>query len=514
MNTTIKNIFKLALASAIIFFTATLASDSINIDSLMQDGYSAEKPWFGTDEYNYEAPKEVSPTDAIASKIKWSILVLVVLLVLVLANAFDISSLTSKITGKETINSNNINKWMMLIFMIVGMICVGWEYVEHGKLILLGNASSEHGAIYDSMFTITLILTTIVFVITQVALFYFAFRYAKKDGQKALYYSHNNKLEVFWTIIPAIVLTILVLRGHQTWRSIVYADEDGTKSTNIEIFAEQFAWSARYAGEDGKLGKVDYKFISGTNKLGLAYQPAVDTLLVELAKAIKADEKAIAELLTITLPTLKNVDLPAANSMKDYNAIKNIEKEIEFIESGDKLDELNESIDRKKTQIKRIIAIKNNPTIFASTFTNAEEDDIITQELHLVKDKMVTFRFRSRDIIHSAWLPHFRVQMNVVPGMPTKFTFIPTKTTKEAKAENGQDFEYYLYCNKICGASHYNMKMKVVIESQEEVDAWLKSQKPAFKAAPVVEVVPVAVPAQDSSKINNTDSIKTKLAQK
>ncbi len=347
MNTTIKNIFKLALASAIIFFTATLASDSISIDSLMQDGYSAEKPWFGTDEYNYEAPKEVSPTDAIASKIKWSILVLVVLLVLVLANAFDISSLTSKITGKETINSNNINKWMMLIFMVVGMICV-------------------------SMFTITLILTTIVFVITQVALFYFAFRYAKKDGQKALYYSHNNKLEVFWTIIPAIVLTILVLRGHQTWKSIVYADEDGTKSTNIEIFAEQFAWSARYAGEDGKLGKVDYKFISGTNKLGLAYQPAVDTLLVELAKAIKADEKAIVELMTITLPTLKNVDLAAANSMKDYNAIKNIEKEIEFIESGDKLDELNESIKRKKTQIKRIIAIKNNPKIFASTFTNAE----------------------------------------------------------------------------------------------------------------------------------------------
>lgn len=511
MNTTIKNIFKLALAFAFIFFTASLVSDSINIDNLLQDGYSADKPMFGADEYEYSAPKEVSATDAVASKIKWSIFVLVILLVLVLANAFDISSLTSKITGRETVNSNNVNKWMMLIFMIVGLGAVAWEYVEHGQHILLGNASSEHGAIYDSMFSITLILTTIVFVITQIALFYFSYRYAHKDGQKALYYAHNNKLEVFWTIIPAIVLTILVLRGHATWRSIVYADEDGSKSTNIEIFAEQFAWSARYPGEDGKLGMVDYKFISGKNKLGLANQTDVDSLLVELQKAIASDEKAIANL-DKTLESLKTVDLVAAKNIQDYAAIKSIEKQIETIESGEALDELEASIYRKGKQIERIQHIKNDPKIFANYFTKAEEDDIITQELHLVKGKMVTFRFRSRDIIHSAWLPHFRVQMNVVPGMPTKFTFIPTKTTKEAKAENGQDFEYYLYCNKICGASHYNMKMKVVIESQEEVDAWLKKQKPAYKPLPLQPVVTPVVSDSDSTKMNNTDSAKTKLA--
>lgn len=509
MNTTTKNIFKLALVALVIAFTATLISNSVDIDHLKTSGYSAqvEKPIFGADEVQYEAPKEVDPNADVASKIKWSLLVFVILLILVLANAFDISALTAKITGKETMDTNNLSRWTMLIFLIVGMTAVAWEYVEHGKHVLYGNASSEHGAIYDSMFNITLIITTIVFVITETALFYFCFKYARKEGQKALYYAHNNRLEVFWTLIPAIALTILVLRGHHTWRSIVYNDIDGSKSTNIEIFAYQFGWNARYGGEDGMLGVADYKFISGKNKLGLAYQPEVDSLVAELKTALLQDQMAIQNL-PQTLESLK-ADLVAAKDLSDAEAIKSITKEIEEINSGDRLDDLHASIDRKTKQIERIAHIKKDPAIFASTFTSAAEDDIITQEVHLVKDKLVTFRFRSRDIIHSAWLPHFRVQMNVVPGMPTRFTFMPTKTTKEAKAENGEDFDYYMYCNKICGTSHYNMKMKVVIESQAEVDAWLKTQQPAFKPMPAPAVVP-AVNKPDSVKMT-TDTTK-KLA--
>ncbi len=493
----------------LIFFAASLITKSVDIRNLKSGIYSAEveKPMFGTAEYPYEAPKEVAANAEVASKIKWSLLVFVILLILVIANAFDISALTSKITGRQTINHNNMARWTMLIFMLVGLAAVAWEYKVHGEHALLGNASSEHGAIYDSMFNITLILTTIVFVITEFLLFYFSFRYAKKDGQKALYYAHNNRLEIFWTLVPAIVLTLLVLRGHQTWRSIVYADLDGSKSTNIEIFAYQFGWNARYGGEDGILGVADYKFISGKNKLGLAYGPEVDSLVVELKAAIISEELAI-KTLPQTLEQLK-MDLQAAKDMSDQETVKSISKEIEEINCGDRLDDLHASIDRKTKQIDRITHIKKDPAIFASTFTSAAEDDIITQELHLVKDKLVTFKFRSRDIIHSAWLPHFRVQMNVVPGMPTRFTFMPTKTTKEAKAENGEDFDYYMYCNKICGTSHYNMKMKVVIETQAEVDAWLKTQQPAFKPM----IIPVAAPATtapDSAKMS-TDTIK-KLA--
>ena len=95
----------------------------------------------------------------------------------------------------------------------------------------------------------------------------------------------------------------------------------------------------------------------------------------------------------------------------------------------------------------------------------------------LIKDEPVLLKFRSKDVIHSAYLPHFRVQMNCVPGMTTQFAFTPTKTTAEMRASEGGDFDYILLCNKICGAAHYNMQMKVIIETEEEYNKWLESQK-------------------------------------
>ena len=79
-------------------------------------------------------------------------------------------------------------------------------------------------------------------------------------------------------------------------------------------------------------------------------------------------------------------------------------------------------------------------------------DDIVVKEVHLPVNKPVLLKFRSRDVIHSAFLPHFRVQMNCVPGLSTQFAFTPTKTTAEMKAQEGEDFEYIMLCNKICGS--------------------------------------------------------------
>jgi len=139
------------------------------------------------------------------------------------------------------------------------------------------------------------------------------------------------------------------------------------------------------------------------------------------------------------------------------------------------------------------------------------EDDIITTELHLPVGKPVLFKMRSQDVLHSAYMPHFRAQMNCVPGMITQFSFTPTKTTAEmretpemkdkvaninnirlekskeltAKGEDAlesYEFDYLLLCNKICGKSHYNMQMKIIVETQEEYDAWLKTQK-VFKGS-------------------------------
>ncbi|TBN01810.1 cytochrome c oxidase subunit II [Hyunsoonleella flava] len=134
------------------------------------------------------------------------------------------------------------------------------------------------------------------------------------------------------------------------------------------------------------------------------------------------------------------------------------------------------------------------------------QDDIITTELHLPVGRPVLFKMRSQDVLHSAYMPHFRAQMNCVPGMITQFGFTPTVTTAEMRQtpqmqekvknineirvekskkliEKGGDpldpyeFDYLLLCNKICGKSHYNMQMKIVVETEEEYNAWIKEQK-------------------------------------
>ncbi|MBB4118793.1 cytochrome c oxidase subunit 2 [Mesonia hippocampi] len=133
-------------------------------------------------------------------------------------------------------------------------------------------------------------------------------------------------------------------------------------------------------------------------------------------------------------------------------------------------------------------------------------DDKITTELHLPVNKRVIFKFRSQDILHSAYFPFFRAQMNVVPGMITQFSFVPTITSdemrnskymvdkvkeiNEIRAENSKElvakgempldpyeFDYYVLCNKICGISHYNMQMKIIVEEEEDFQAWLAQQQ-------------------------------------
>lgn len=151
------------------------------------------------------------------------------------------------------------------------------------------------------------------------------------------------------------------------------------------------------------------------------------------------------------------------------------------------------------------------------------QDDIVVNELHLPKGKRVIFKIRSQDVLHSAYMPHFRAQMNCVPGMVTNFSFIPTKTTEEMRGteamiakvnhinqlrekKNKQlvaegktpldpyTFDYLLLCNKICGASHYNMQMKVVVDSPEDFKTWLKD-KPTL-----VQAIKTAADAEKKSE--------------
>lgn len=123
-------------------------------------------------------------------------------------------------------------------------------------------------------------------------------------------------------------------------------------------------------------------------------------------------------------------------------------------------------------------------------------DDVITNELHLPVGKPVLLKFRAQDVIHSAYMPHFRVQMNCVPGTSTQFRFTPSVTTADmrmekdviakvesvneirlAKGEDPWEFDYVLLCNKICGSAHYNMQMNIVVETEEEYEKWMSEQK-------------------------------------
>ena len=169
-----------------------------------------------------------------------------------------------------------------------------------------------------------------------------------------------------------------------------------------------------------------------------------------------------------------------------------------FIFSKPRINDINIKINKLEADIKQSInpaekkliskridnLIKKKKTLMTYFITTSEkkliaaEDDIITKELHLPVGKQVLLKFRSQDVLHSAYLPHFRVQMNCVPGTTTQFAFTPTITTADMKKElNDESFEYVMLCNKICGSAHYNMQMKFIVETQEEYDAWILTQK-------------------------------------
>ncbi len=305
-----------------------------------------------------------------------------ILIIATLVQITRVSELLSELKNQDVNKvTDKDNKTQGVLMLVVGtgfMVFVLWQLVAWNHL-LLPPASSVHGAQIDSLMQVSMGLILVLFFILTPMLFFFANKYRGRKNNTAYFFSHNNKLEVIWTVVPSIVLTAVILYGLSAWDKITNADT--TDSQIIELYAKQFDWTARYAGEDNTLGFSNYKLVKGPNQLG--------------------------------------VDLT---------------------------------------------------DVFA-------QDDVVIKEVHLAVNKPVLLKMRSRDVIHSAFLPHFRVQMNCVPGMITQFAFTPTQTTAEMKIQEGEDFEFVLLCNKICGAAHYNMQMKFVVETEEEYTAWMASQK-------------------------------------
>src|ERR1700727_2344138 len=105
--------------------------------------------------------------------------------------------------------NNRVNGFLMIIFLVLGLIGV-WYCNELYRGKILGDSASVHGVEIDRMLYITIAITGVVFVITQVILFWFAYKYHYSEKRKPYYFPHDNKLEIIWTVVPAIALTVLV----------------------------------------------------------------------------------------------------------------------------------------------------------------------------------------------------------------------------------------------------------------------------------------------------------------
>ena len=335
-----------------------------------------------------------------------TVLVLIAIAIWQMTKIFELSQLRAAKNETATDNDNKVNGYLMFAFLVFIYGITIFSFYKYTK-VLLPESASAHGAEYDSLMFVSMLIIFFVQTITQFLLHYFAYKYRGEKGKKALFYADNHKLEFIWTIIPVIVLAGLILWGLYTWTNIMDINDEDDPLV-VELYAQQFNWTARYAGDDNVLGEANVRMID-----------------IDNANILGLDES-------------------------DPNGA----------------------------------------------------DDIIVKELHLPVGRKVNFHMRSQDVLHSAYMPHFRAQMNCVPGMITQFSFTPIKTTAEmrqdpdvidkvkrankiraAKAAAGEpnsdpwEYDYILLCNKICGKSHYNMQMKIIVETQEEYDKWIASQK-------------------------------------
>lgn len=314
----------------------------------------------------------------------------VVLLLAIVYLLFRLGSLIgiAKVKSDEKVGSgNSVNALLFMIFNVASLVAFFWYSIANFDNYTLPVAS-EHGAWTDTLFWLTMAVVVFSFSIISAVLFWFTYKYQYRKGQKATFFPDHHVLELTWTIVPAIVLTGLIITGLNAWNDITGRASDDAEV--IELVGQQFAWTIRYPGvKDKKLGKVNFRLINPINEFGL--------------------------------------DLTDKNSHDDFKSL----------------------------------------------------------ELHLPVGKEVLLKIRAKDVLHSVFLPHFRVKMDAVPGMPTQFKFTPTVTTEEMRAKTGNpNFNYELACTEICGKGHFSMRTLVVVEDVESYNKWKAAQDSWLKQNP------------------------------
>lgn len=203
-----------------------------------------------------------------------AIVVMIFLLIFQIAKA---SEYVSILKGEERSRkqTNRINGFLLIAFLIFGLIGAWWcNELFYNKTLFPQGSSSLEGENIDTMMWITIVVTGIVFFITQILLFVFSYKYQESDKRTAYYFTHNNRLELIWTGIPAIVLTVLVVFGLKYW--FRFTSDAPKNAQMVEVTGHQFAWEFRYPGRDGVFGKKDFKLTDAGkgNPLGVDWKDA------------------------------------------------------------------------------------------------------------------------------------------------------------------------------------------------------------------------------------------------
>ena len=200
------------------------------------------------------------------------LIAIVVMIFVVIFQIAKASEYVNVLKGEEKARkqTNKINAFLLISFLILGLVGVWWcNDLYYHKTLFPQGAASEMGQKIDLMLYITIGVTGVVFVITQILLFWFSFKYQEKDDNKVYYFPHNTKLELLWTTVPAIFLTVLVVFGLKYWFKIT---SDAPKdAVVVEVTGHQFGWEFRYPGADAILGKKNFKLSKGANSLGVDF---------------------------------------------------------------------------------------------------------------------------------------------------------------------------------------------------------------------------------------------------
>jgi cytochrome c oxidase subunit 2 len=326
--------------------------------------------------------------------------IVIILAILVVAKVIRVFELSTDLKGANpaevTETDNKTQATMFVIGISAWLIFVVYGTLAWGPL-MLPESASVHGDQIDGLMNLTWWIIAPMFFLCHLLILVFCYKYYYRKERTATFFAHSTKLEMVWTTIPTIVLSSLIVYGLSIWNEVTGPAPDD--AMEIELYAKQFDWTARYAGEDNVLGKSGYRLITSENPLG-----------------VSAEDEA------------------------------------------------------------------------------SKDDKIVRGELHLPVGKAVIFKFHSRDVLHSAYMPHFRLQMNCVPGMTTQFHMVPKTTTKEMREITGnEEFNYLLLCNKICGAAHYNMQMDIIVESEADYAAWMSEKKTFAESISPAEQEPAPV---------------------